>query len=606
MLGASYIRSRLLRLSRLAYNSRRYASSARRARLTYSIFRDRDSLDILARSLLRMKKFRKAASAYRKANLRGLSLLDHNINHFKSEIGAGNLVISYGVFSELRGPEKDQALEMLVKSLKKYNDTEKIELIQQMNEISNLPERIANLLPWTPQKIDFIDDEEKYSDLKSGSLNNDMYVREINRIKSSGSFQILNHLSDAIRSPIKLLKLPFTLPKLTLSLILQRTGRLNEYTGESHIVSSPGVRRKCIVMFPTNGVGFGHFTRLLAISRDLIKKHPEYEVVFFTTMPTLHIPTEEGIICYHLPGRYRYENMDASTWNTLCEELLSTIFALHRPKAFVFDGAYPYRGMLNSVKSQAGMLKIWLKRGTVKKNSKATPAGSIKHFDAIIKPGDSIKEEPTEEAKFNIPIYTTNPILLEGKQSENVNDEIRKRLGIPTESILCYVQLGAGRINDINDELKMTLEALSKHKSVYTVVGESMIGERLDLSGIFDDERIRILRDYPNSRYFGSFDFAIIAGGYNSYHEIVNFQVPAICYPNLKTGRDDQLTRANVARKKGAMVVLEKRNSDNISIAIERMLDRSVRQKMKNRLGKLITNNGSQQASEWLINQISE
>ena len=235
MLGASYIRSRLLRLSRSAYNSGRYVSSARRARLSYSIFRDRDSLDILARSLLRMKKFRKAASAYRKANLKGMALLDHKINHFKSEIGAGNLVTSYEVFSGLKGTERNQALEMLVKSLKKYNDTEKIELIQQMNEISNLPERIANLLPWTPQKIDFIDDEEKYSLLRSESLNNDMYVREINRIKSSGSFQILNHLSDAKRSPIKLLKLPFTLPKLTLSIILQRTGRLNEYTGGSHI-----------------------------------------------------------------------------------------------------------------------------------------------------------------------------------------------------------------------------------------------------------------------------------------------------------------------------------------------------------------------------------
>ena len=74
----------------------------------------------------------------------------------------------------------------------------------------------------------------------------------------------------------------------------------------------------------------------------------------------------------------------------------------------------------------------------------------------------------------------------------------------------------------------------------------------------------------------------------------------------MKTGRDDQLTRANIAKKKGAMVVLEKRNSDNISIAIERILDRSVRQRMKKRLGKLITNNGSEQASEWLINQISE
>ena len=30
---------------------------------------------------------------------------------------------------------------------------------------------------------------------------------------------------------------------------------------------------------------------------------------------------------------------------------------------------------------------------------------------------------------------------------------LRKRLGIPKEALLCYVQLGAGKINDINSEI---------------------------------------------------------------------------------------------------------------------------------------------------------
>ena len=45
--------------------------------------------------------------------------------------------------------------------------------------------------------------------------------------------------------------------------------------------------RNSIVLFPTNGVGFGHFTRMLALAKSIRKISPDTEIVFFTTMPTL-------------------------------------------------------------------------------------------------------------------------------------------------------------------------------------------------------------------------------------------------------------------------------------------------------------------------------
>jgi predicted glycosyltransferase len=45
----------------------------------------------------------------------------------------------------------------------------------------------------------------------------------------------------------------------------------------------------CIIMFPTNGVGFGHFTRLLAIGKRMKKQDPSLEIIFFTTMVFQHI-----------------------------------------------------------------------------------------------------------------------------------------------------------------------------------------------------------------------------------------------------------------------------------------------------------------------------
>ncbi len=52
---------------------------------------------------------------------------------------------------------------------------------------------------------------------------------------------------------------------------------------------------------------------------------------------------------------------------------------------------------------------------------------------------------------------------------------------------------------------------------------------------------------YPLSRYLRAFDAAVVAAGYNSYHEMVMAGVPAAYVPNLATTTDDQLARAEHA-----------------------------------------------------------
>ena len=264
-------------------------------------------------------------------------------------------------------------------------------------------------------------------------------------------------------------------------------------------------------------VGFGHFTRSIAIAQSFKKLSPDTEIVFFTTMPTLQILSEYGFIGYHLPGRYRYEKMEANVWNPICEEMLSLVFLFIVQKRSSLMGPFPYRGMLNSLNNQnSDMLKLWVRRGGNKKKSKNIPVESIGKFDAVLRPGDSGKPDFEEEHNHNIPIVKTNPILIEHSDTTEIN--LRERLGIPDYSTLCYVQLGAGNINDIESEISMSLSALSEFEHVYTVVGESMLGERISSSF----QNVRILRDYPNSKFFNQFDFAIIAGGYNSYHEVVD------------------------------------------------------------------------------------
>ena len=364
--------------------------------------------------------------------------------------------------------------------------------------------------------------------------------RELRRLRNTVSFQLGLHLTTAIRRPWRLLILPLSFPIFALRLGLQRLGRkpfpqLGEFEESVH-----EKREHCIVLFPTNGVGFGHFTRMYAVARSLRKRDPTLEIVFFTPMPTLHVLYSEHFPTYHLAGRYKHANMTASQWNGLVEDMLHMVFEVHRPKWFMFDGAYPYRGMLNAIASQPSMEKWWMKRGSLKAN-KSIPVDSPTFFDGVIVPSEGQETIQEEDVHVVPPIMAVEP---EDAWSRSFS---RSRLSVPDRAKVVYVQLGAGRINEIENVLESVLEGLYKHSEVYVILGESMLGERLP----FTHERLRIIRDYPNAMYANAFDASVQAGGYNSFQEMRSFGIPTLFIPNTKTGMDDQVARCKVSEEEG-------------------------------------------------------
>ena len=323
----------------------------------------------------------------------------------------------------------------------------------------------------------------------------------------------------------------------------------------------------CVVMFPTNGVGFGHFTRMLALAKRMKKQDSSLEIIFFTTMPTLHLLKPYGIPAHHISGAKYFKGVDSNEWNTLLEEELTLCFEIHKPSMFIFDGAFPYRGMLRAIQGRFKLRKIWMRRGMFRKGAKI-PVDSIQHFDSIIRPGDGI-DESDEEINHGLEILRCPPIIMLDQSELLSREKARYRLGIPLGCQAIYVQLGAGQINDISSEIRMTIEELLKNEDIYIILGESMIGSRIDI----ELPNVHIIRDYPNSQYFNGFDGVIQAGGYNSFHETRAFGLPALFYPNMETGMDDQLARCLVAEEEGWGYVVQNRTKQQIQEGIEKLLN---------------------------------
>ena len=390
------------------------------------------------------------------------------------------------------------------------------------------------------------------------------HQREIKRLKSSVTFRLGEHLTESIRQPWRILFLPFTFPFTVISLGLEKLGFITPPVRFSISSSSSHITENCVVLFPTNGVGFGHFTRMYSVAKAIREQDSETEIIFFTPMPTLHVPYVENFPTYHMAGKYKFKNMSSLEWNGLIEEQLLMISDTHNPKLFMFDGAYPYRGMLNAIRRKPSMKKAWMRRGMFKKGSRV-PVDSIQFFDTIIHPSDAIpaKEQSLEHS---VEVKHVSPILLVKKEEMLPKEEARHRLGVPLTSAVWYIQLGAGRINDIDSEINHTIESLLESDSeCYIIVGESLLGERVS----FPNERVRILRDYPNAIYLNGIDYSIQAGGYNSFHEMRSSAIPTIFYPNMSTGMDDQLARCKVAEQEGWGLVVEQRTKENIRSSIE-------------------------------------
>jgi hypothetical protein len=264
--------------------------------------------------------------------------------------------------------------------------------------------------------------------------------RELDRIRNSFSFRSGQIIAKSLQIPLLLPILPFWLFGFIFVYGLERLGKKSAHTVHSgRKIVDP---KRCIVFFPTNGVGLGHFTRLFAVAKRVREQDPDVEIVFVTTMAALHLLESEGIPSYHLPGAYMFNDMSSAEWNAITEELLATVFEIHRPSVFVFDGAFPYRGMLNAIKNREGLTNVWLRRGAFKKGGTKIPVDSIEHFDHILRPGDSV-ETSVEEINFNTPVTHLKPILLAKPDQLLYKEQVRTRLGLPMDALAAYIQLGA-------------------------------------------------------------------------------------------------------------------------------------------------------------------
>jgi UDP:flavonoid glycosyltransferase YjiC (YdhE family) len=326
--------------------------------------------------------------------------------------------------------------------------------------------------------------------------------------------------------------------------------------------------RDTYLFLPINGAGLGHVSRALAVAKELRRQKPEARIVFLTTSIAVHLVYREGFVCHHVPPAALLEGLGAVRWNRHFYRCVVEAVALHRPGTLVFDGSAPYLGLQRVMKRFRTVQYIWVKRGLYKTSvDQGRLDKQLRCFQRVIVPAEF--GEPGQSGATRPQVSLVPPIVGMGFDDLVSPLDACTRLRLDPARPRVYVQLGAGNINGIADVQARVVRTLQQ-RGYQVVVGQSPISLRPTPC----DEADREIVDYPNSRYFAAFDFAVLAAGYNSVCEAVALKLPAIFLPNHATQADDQTLRASMAARMGPFEVVPEFSEAALLEAIHKLQQR--------------------------------
>lgn len=349
-----------------------------------------------------------------------------------------------------------------------------------------------------------------------------------------------------------------------------------------------------ILFMPTNGSGLGHVTRCLAIARRLKKIYPNVEIIFFTTSFAINVIKEEGFLVYYFPSpNLLPKYIGNKTLDSIMEKQLTEIIKRHNIDTIVFDGVFPYSYLINVILKTKFLNPIWVQRGMHKKGKSKLIIDREKFFNLIIIPGEADRKY----LQYKNNNFKYCPPIIYSQRNELLSREIvLKMWNLDPNKKTVYIQLGEGLYNDVNSLISKVVNLLKDEKNLQVVVGESIIAHK----PYKIDPNIFTIRNYPNSIYFNAFDFAIITGSYNTFHETIYFGLPTIIFPVKETGTDDHLKRAKIVTKLKTGFVITDFQSQKFKNAVNKILDPEINKRMRENT-KNIFENGAILAAKYIM-----
>lgn len=440
--------------------------------------------------------------------------------------------------------------------------------------------------------------DESDDPLNPSRTNAESYIFELRKIRNSRTFKLSTIFVRAFEKPWKLIFIPFNIIALFLQSVFKKTQMI--VLEENFYGKNSQKKRNCIVFFPTDEDGFEHFSRSLAVAQKISQRDPNMEIIFITTMTSLNIIQDCGFPAYHIPNRKLFNDMPISVWNPILQEYIELVLDNHQPKAFIFDGNYQHFGMIKALSNSDGIFTIEIKRDIKNKSKINENKDSSKSFDVVVQLGVPFNEHQQDNSSISNVVYTDPIQLVEFEDSHLSREEVRNQLGLPLDATVVFLQNTENGYKLLGKEMSFILDALEL-VDVWIVIGESIVGPRFQN---INNDRIRVIRDYPLTRYYQAFDFTIMAGAFETFHTSVQHSLPAICIPTIGIESESRDRRIENAVDKGFMRIVNGLSKKQLNTVIEDIMDKQTRQDMWDSVIYLHKPNGADQVSGFILENI--
>jgi UDP:flavonoid glycosyltransferase YjiC (YdhE family) len=352
------------------------------------------------------------------------------------------------------------------------------------------------------------------------------------------------------------------------------------------------MRQRPVMFLASNGVGVGHVSRLLAIARRMDARAP---LLFATQAQAVPAIERLGYHAEYLPSA-AYVGGDFAVWDQWFRHDLENLIDAYDPALVVYDGNNPSDGLVRAVATRRDCRLAWIRRGMW--GGLTSPfIDNSRWFDLVVEPGElegQLDEGITSKRRDEAVLVP--PIRLLDKEDLLSRAEAAGRLGLDPSRPSVLIQLGAGFNRDIISLVDHLITQLRQHAQLQVCIAEWLNGAQ----PLNYWPNVSYLRGYPLSQYFRAFDFSISAAGYNTFHEIVNFDLPTIFIPNRHPAMDDQASRATHAQSLHAAFELEESDLSDLPELVALLLDKKAREFLTTQSKTLHQPNGAADAARLL------
>jgi len=376
----------------------------------------------------------------------------------------------------------------------------------------------------------------------------------------------------AIERPILLPVLPITITKFLLECLFKKKHAVNTQEEEP--------TRNCIVGFSAESSRGLHFERMERLLYEL-RQHG-IQTVHVTNDREIRIfEKNNGSILYSIPSRGNIKEMNPRTWNKKCHRILSGILDTYHPRSFLFDGDYPFRGVINAITIRPEMNCFWLRESPLNFKIPSLPIDGFDAFDAIIHPSISRRDDPDSIIGVSGTIFC-NPII--GKYPNDAKIEAWHNKFNTKGKKIIFVQMSKQIL-----EYESIFQQLLLHKDIVLLCLSSSTPKQFNLN-----KQIIYSHTLSTNEAISLSDACLISPDFHNIHSCFLMNKPTICIVDSKPHLDS-IYREFGTKNLPLILIESLADDDFISISLERILDEKYQMQLVERMKEMTIKDGTKE-----------